>query len=61
MLWRDTANRIPATIVDPHDQLAADTVNTAMAEVLEQGKDPVEALARGKKYIERLIWSGRSH
>jgi multiple sugar transport system substrate-binding protein len=60
VLWRDTANRIPATTVDRHDQLAADTVNTAVTEVLEQGKDPAEALERGKKYVERLIWSGRS-
>src|SRR5262249_14729375 len=39
-LWRDTANRIPALVIDRHEQLAAETVNTALAEVLDQGKDP---------------------
>jgi multiple sugar transport system substrate-binding protein len=60
VVWRELANRIPPMAVDRNDALAEQAVKTALDEVLEQGKDPAEALTAQKKYIERLIWSGHA-
>lgn len=60
VLWRDIANRIPAITVDRNDQLADETVDRALGEVLNQDKDVGAVLVKSKKYLERLVWS-RSH
>ena len=60
VLWRELANRIPPLRVDRNDALATQAVDTALQEVLEQDKDPAAALSAQRKYIERLIWSGRA-
>jgi multiple sugar transport system substrate-binding protein len=53
LVWRDIANRIPAIEVDRYDQLAAEMTNTALDEVLDEGKDINEALAKATKYVKK--------
>lgn len=52
-LFASVAQNIEGVATNPNDQLAEEIVNTALSEVLDEGRDIDEALAEAQQLIER--------
>lgn len=53
LMWRDSAARVPALIVNKHDSLATDVIRDEFENVVARGKDIPTALADARALIER--------
>ncbi len=52
-MWADVALNVPEVITNKNDRVAQEIVSTALAQVLDNGRDPEEALLEAKRLIER--------
>ena len=52
-MWVDAAKKVPNVVTNPNDMIAEEIVASALSDVLENGKDPKQALKEAKKLIER--------
>jgi multiple sugar transport system substrate-binding protein len=51
--WMEAAENVPNVVTNNNDMMAEQIVNSALSDVLENGKDPEKALKEAKKLIER--------
>lgn len=54
-MWAHAALKVPVTVIHKGDPVALEVVNSALAQVLDEGKDVRQALAEARQLIERRV------
>ncbi|MGM0507921.1 MAG: ABC transporter substrate-binding protein [Fusobacteriota bacterium] len=53
--WAEAATKVPVVVTDKFDTMADEIVQTALTDVLENDRDPEEALREAKMLIQRRV------
>ncbi|MEW6047131.1 MAG: extracellular solute-binding protein [Bacillota bacterium] len=54
-MWADVARTVRVTVIHPGDPVASEIVGSALAQVLDEGKDVKQALTEARQLIERRV------